>query len=94
MSLLNNKIKLDVLFNNSDIDERVRTHLAKVYATLGLALGCAAAGAIAHLYFNLGGILVRRRLAVVGLFLFSSLTCHVSVSCVMCHVCWLLVHCV
>jgi FtsH-binding integral membrane protein len=73
MSLLsgNSKIKLDVLFNNADIDDRVRQHLAKVYSTLGLALGFAAAGAIVHMYFNIGGIL--SSLACIGLMIYLAL---------------------
>lgn len=71
MSLLQRNIKLETLFANSDIDERVRHHLAKVYSTLGMTLACAAAGAGLHLYFNLGGIL--SSLAMVGVMIYLAL---------------------
>jgi len=73
MSILsgNSKIKLDTLFANSDLDERVRQHLARVYSTLGMTLGAAAVGAIAHLYFNTGGIL--SSLACIGLMIYLAI---------------------
>jgi len=73
MSLLsrNSKIKLETLFANTDIDDRVRQHLAKVYSTLGLTLGAAAVGSIIHLYYNLGGIL--SSVACIGLMIYLAL---------------------
>jgi len=73
MSLLsgNSKIKLETLFANTDIDDRVRQHLAKVYTTLGMTLGAAAVGSILHLYYNLGGIL--SAVACIGLMIYLAL---------------------
>jgi len=45
--------------------------LAKVYSTLGMTLGAAAAGAIAHLYLNLGGIL--SSIAMIGIMIYLAL---------------------
>jgi len=68
MSLLSGKVKLDTLFANSEIDDNVRQHLAKVYSTLGMTLGAAAIGAIAHLYLQTGVLLPS--LACVGLMIY------------------------
>jgi len=47
----------DKIFANSDLDDRLRTHLTRVYATLGMTLGCATAGAAFDLYYRIGGIM-------------------------------------
>jgi FtsH-binding integral membrane protein len=59
------KLRLDALFANSDLDDRVRQHLARVYSTLGMTLGAAAVGALIHMKLNCGGLL--SSLACVGL---------------------------
>jgi FtsH-binding integral membrane protein len=46
-----------VLLKTTDINEPVRKHLAKVYATLALTVIAAMGGAIAHVQFNIGGII-------------------------------------
>jgi len=71
MSMLSRNVKLETLFANTDIDDRVRTHLAKVYSTLGMALGAAAIGAAVDMYVKLGGIL--SSLAMVGLMIYLAL---------------------
>eukprot|EP00456_Euglypha_rotunda_P027172 TRINITY_DN2175_c0_g1_i24.p1 TRINITY_DN2175_c0_g1~~TRINITY_DN2175_c0_g1_i24.p1 ORF type:complete len:126 (-),score=15.41 TRINITY_DN2175_c0_g1_i24:24-401(-) len=55
---------IQVLFKNTDIDDAVRNHLAKVYTTLTLTVGMAMIGAAAHVHFNIGGI-------ITGLALFA-----------------------
>jgi len=49
--------KFDKIFANSDLDDRLRGHLTRVYATLGMTLGCAAAGAVFDLSYHIGGLL-------------------------------------
>jgi FtsH-binding integral membrane protein len=71
MSMLSRNVKLETLFANTDIDDRVRQHLAKVYSTLGMALGAAAVGAAVDMYVKLGGIL--SSLAMVGLMIYLAL---------------------
>jgi len=46
-----------VLLKTTDINQAVRLHLAKVYATLALTLLAAMVGTIVHLQLNIGGII-------------------------------------
>jgi len=72
MSFLSSRhVKLETLFANSDIDDRVRQHLAKVYSTLGVALAAAALGAAVDMYLKLGGIL--SSVAMIGLMIYLAL---------------------
>jgi len=58
MSILSGRpIPFDRLFQNSDLDDNIRSHLAKVYSTLGLTLMAAALGCAAHVQFHVGGLL-------------------------------------
>jgi len=71
-SLFSSRVKFDQLFNNADLDNNIRSHLAKVYATLGMTLMSAAVGVIAHIQWNLGGIL--STIACVAVMIYLGMT--------------------
>jgi len=50
-------VNIAEMFSPKQLTAPVRSHLSKVYATLGLALFMCSLGAMAHLRFNLGGVL-------------------------------------
>lgn len=75
MSFLSNrKISFSAIQDFSDISKSVQHHLIKVYTTLAATLAFAAIGAVAHLIYNLGGLLTF--FGAIGLILMLALTPH------------------
>jgi len=56
---------IDQILKDNDINDQLRQHLARVYIMLGITVFSAFIGVVAHLYFNIGGIL--STFAVIGL---------------------------
>jgi len=54
---LGRSFDVQVLLKTTDINETVRIHLAKVYATLAVTLLAAMVGSIVHLQLNIGGVI-------------------------------------